>query len=74
MLDNTEKKSDSTLFKDERVFYTFQFHTTLLSNAHNNNIYYVLICNFQISIIMVLFFDIDNCSHMFNQIGPFGFE
>ena len=50
--DNAEKKSGSTLFKDERRFYTFQFHTTLLSYAQNNNIDYVMICNFQISTIM----------------------
>ena len=36
-------KGGSTLFK---------FHTTLLSYAQNNNIDYVMICNFQISTIM----------------------
>ena len=55
-LDNAEKKSGSTLFKDERKFYTFQFHTTLLCYTHNNNIDYVMICNFQISIIMAVIF------------------
>ena len=54
--DNAEKKSGSTLFKDERRFYTFQFHTTLLSYAQNNNIDYVMICNFQISTIMAAIF------------------
>ena len=53
-LDNAEKKSGSILFKDERRFYTFQSHTTLLSYAHNNNIDYIMICNFQLSIIMAV--------------------
>ena len=47
--DDAEKKSGSSLSKDESTIYTFQFHTTLLSYAHNNNFDYVMICNFQIS-------------------------
>ena len=55
-LDNAEKKNGSTLFKDERRFSTFQFHTTLLRYGHNNNIDYVMICNFQISTILAVIF------------------
>ena len=54
--DNAKKKSGSTLFKDERRFYTFQFRTTLLIYVHNNNVDYVMIWNFQISTIMAVVF------------------